>query len=277
MTTHRWRNERRGLLNAAVLATCVAAPMLAWAPPLSALSTTGGVGPPAPQVVQHAGKPISASGRSAHPEPETDYSTTASQAGREPGYPATPPPEMKAEPDYPTAPPRVNREPGDPVAFPIKVKPEPDYPTVFPPETDHPKEPPKKPGYPADIPVKPEPEPKPKPKPTPEPEPESPTPTAPSPTPPPPSPSPTRPRPLPPAPPAYVPKAVVTPTPPRTRPPRPAPATRHSAPPLLRQRLVLDRYAERRKGTDRRLVLLVMFTGVISVTAVAALNHRGRG
>ncbi|WP_211264169.1 hypothetical protein, partial [Streptosporangium amethystogenes] len=60
----------------------------------------------------------------------------------------------------------------------------------------------------------------------------------------------------------------------RSRPPRPA---RSSAPPLLRQRLVLDRYAERRKGTDRRLVLLVMFTGVISVTAVAALNHRGRG
>ncbi|MEV4379387.1 hypothetical protein [Streptosporangium sp. NPDC049644] len=53
--------------------------------------------------------------------------------------------------------------------------------------------------------------------------------------------------------------------------------TRPSAPPLLRQRLVPDRYAERRKGTDRRLVLLVMFTGVISVTAVAALNQRGRG
>ncbi|MER5620780.1 hypothetical protein ABZU75_00820 [Streptosporangium sp. NPDC005286] len=52
--------------------------------------------------------------------------------------------------------------------------------------------------------------------------------------------------------------------------------TRPSVPPLLRQRLVLDRYAERREGTDRRLVLLVMFTGVISVTAVAALNHRGR-
>ncbi|MFB9676930.1 hypothetical protein [Streptosporangium vulgare] len=48
-------------------------------------------------------------------------------------------------------------------------------------------------------------------------------------------------------------------------------------PPLLRQRLVLDRYAERRKGTDRKLVLVVMFTGVISVTAVTALNRRGRG
>ncbi|MFF3437680.1 hypothetical protein [Streptosporangium sp. NPDC002721] len=47
-------------------------------------------------------------------------------------------------------------------------------------------------------------------------------------------------------------------------------------PPLLRQRLVLDRYAERRKGTDRRLVLLVMCTGVISVAAVTAFSHRVR-
>ncbi|MEV0754703.1 hypothetical protein [Streptosporangium sp. NPDC050280] len=40
---------------------------------------------------------------------------------------------------------------------------------------------------------------------------------------------------------------------------------------------MLDRYAERRRGTDRKLVLLVMFTGVISVSAVTALNRRGGG
>ncbi|MEU4830022.1 hypothetical protein [Streptosporangium sp. NPDC023615] len=37
---------------------------------------------------------------------------------------------------------------------------------------------------------------------------------------------------------------------------------------------MLDRYATRREGTDRTVVLVVMFTGVISVTAVAALNGR---
>ncbi|GAA4224199.1 hypothetical protein GCM10023075_19240 [Streptosporangium album] len=40
--------------------------------------------------------------------------------------------------------------------------------------------------------------------------------------------------------------------------------------------MVLNRFADRRQGTDRRLVILVVFTGVISVTAVAALNGRAR-
>jgi hypothetical protein len=40
--------------------------------------------------------------------------------------------------------------------------------------------------------------------------------------------------------------------------------------------MVLDRFADRRRGTDRKLVLLVMFTGVISVSAVAVLNGRAR-
>ncbi|WP_440101415.1 hypothetical protein [Streptosporangium sp. H16] len=100
------------------------------------------------------------------------------------------------------------------------------------------------------------------------------------PTPPAPQPSaPPRPRvPAPPPLPVPVLEVVVTPTPTpsRSRTPRPK-ATPSSTPPLLRQRLVLDRYAERRKGTDRKLVLLVMFTGVISVAAVTALNRRGRG
>ncbi|MFI6509726.1 hypothetical protein ACIBCT_19140 [Streptosporangium sp. NPDC050855] len=82
--------------------------------------------------------------------------------------------------------------------------------------------------------------------------------------------------PVPPAAPvSVVPEASATPTPSRTRTPRPRPSARTpSLPPLVRQRLVLDRYAARRKGTDRTLVLVVMFTGVISVTAVAALNGR---
>ncbi|WP_406311336.1 hypothetical protein OHA77_21300 [Streptosporangium sp. NBC_01639] len=37
-----------------------------------------------------------------------------------------------------------------------------------------------------------------------------------------------------------------------------------------------NRFADRRQGTDRRLVILVVFTGVISVSAVAALNGRAR-
>ncbi|MBB2912659.1 hypothetical protein FHS43_003942 [Streptosporangium becharense] len=44
----------------------------------------------------------------------------------------------------------------------------------------------------------------------------------------------------------------------------------------LRRSLVLDRYADRRRGTDRRLVLVVLFTGVISVTAFSALSGRTR-
>ncbi|MEU3168791.1 hypothetical protein [Streptosporangium sp. NPDC006930] len=74
--------------------------------------------------------------------------------------------------------------------------------------------------------------------------------------------------------PVSVPETVVTPTPSRTPRPRAAPPVTS---PLQRQRLVLDRYAERRRGTDRKLVLLVMFTGVISVSAVTALNRRGGG
>ncbi|GAA3001898.1 hypothetical protein GCM10017559_23770 [Streptosporangium longisporum] len=91
-----------------------------------------------------------------------------------------------------------------------------------------------------------------------------------------PAPTPSRPVPVPPAAPvSVVPEAFATPAPSRTRTPRPRPSARTpSLPPLVRQRLVLDRYAARRKGTDRTLVLVVMFTGVISVTAVAALNGR---
>ncbi|WP_179282134.1 hypothetical protein [Streptosporangium subroseum] len=44
----------------------------------------------------------------------------------------------------------------------------------------------------------------------------------------------------------------------------------------MKRQMVLDRFADRRRGTDRRLVLLVMFTGVISVSAVAALKGRLR-
>ncbi|MER5645009.1 hypothetical protein [Streptosporangium sp. NPDC002524] len=124
----------------------------------------------------------------------------------------------------------------------------------------------------------------------PEPSPERPTPTAsappapPTPSAPEPSAPPRPPGPRVPAPPpvrlpAPVPAVLdvaVTPTPARSRTPRPR-AAPSSVPPLLRQRLVLDRYAKRREGTDRKLVLVVMFTGVISATAVTALNRRGRG
>ncbi|GAA2844324.1 hypothetical protein GCM10010517_00430 [Streptosporangium fragile] len=87
-----------------------------------------------------------------------------------------------------------------------------------------------------------------------------------------------RPRPVPPPPTrlTHVPEATPTPTPTRTRTPRPEPVTPSGAPSPARQRLVLDRYADRRRGTDRTLVLVVMFTGVISVTVVGALGGKAR-
>ncbi|MEU0520633.1 hypothetical protein [Streptosporangium sp. NPDC006007] len=44
----------------------------------------------------------------------------------------------------------------------------------------------------------------------------------------------------------------------------------------MRKQQILDRFAERRQGTDRKLVILVLFTGVISVTVVAMLSRRTR-
>ncbi|OUC77555.1 hypothetical protein, partial [Streptosporangium minutum] len=58
--------------------------------------------------------------------------------------------------------------------------------------------------------------------------------------------------------------------------PTPRPVVPSAAPGVVKRQLVLDRFAERRRGTDRRLVVLVVFTGVISVTAVSALNARAR-
>lgn len=54
------------------------------------------------------------------------------------------------------------------------------------------------------------------------------------------------------------------------------PVVPSSSPLAVKRQMVLDRFADRRRGTDRRLVLLVMFTGVISVSAVAALKGRLR-
>lgn len=226
--THRRRNLRRGLLGAAVFATCIVVPVLAGAPPLSALSADD-------------------IGRSALHDhsPFPEWTDRQTPLWGDPEW-ADPEHEAKPEPDYPTTPPWLKWKPGSSAEFPPWVKPKPGDP----PKTGHQKDPPEKPK-----PVTPTPQPSPS--------------QAPLPRPP-------RPRPHVPAPPAVLaPKTPTpTPTPSRTHTPRPALAT--STPFPLRQRLVLDRYAERREGTDRRLVLLVMFTGVISVTAVTALNHRPR-
>ncbi|MGW4425335.1 hypothetical protein [Streptosporangium sp. NPDC004631] len=53
-------------------------------------------------------------------------------------------------------------------------------------------------------------------------------------------------------------------------------ATSPGLPFALRKQQILDRFAERRQGTDRKLVILVLFTGVISVTVVAMLSRRTR-
>ncbi|MFD0884011.1 hypothetical protein ACFQ08_05510, partial [Streptosporangium algeriense] len=58
-------------------------------------------------------------------------------------------------------------------------------------------------------------------------------------------------------------------------PPTVSPSPESSVLGMQRQR-IQDRFAERRQGTDRRLVILVLFTGVISVTAVALLKRRPR-
>ncbi|MFJ2028040.1 hypothetical protein [Streptosporangium sp. NPDC087985] len=128
------------------------------------------------------------------------------------------------------------------------------------------------------------------------PAPEPPDPTAP-PLPPPPPPSPPSPPPVSPEPPpsrsplpppaepsppprrAALPRILPAPSPspsPSPSPtPRPAVKPPDSPHPLERQ-MMLDRFADRRQGTDRKLVILVIFTGVISVTAIAALKGRGR-
>ncbi|MER7127915.1 hypothetical protein [Streptosporangium saharense] len=117
-----------------------------------------------------------------------------------------------------------------------------------------------------------------------EPPPETPAPTPPS---PPESPAPTPPRPprpVPPPPPVAVSPVAVVPAPPTRSPsppptPTPPPALSPSPPSAvlgMRHQRIQDRFAERRQGTDRRLVILVLFTGVISVTAVALLKRRPR-
>ncbi|MFC7646618.1 hypothetical protein ACFQX6_43210 [Streptosporangium lutulentum] len=79
-------------------------------------------------------------------------------------------------------------------------------------------------------------------------------------------------QPLPPG--AQRPREVVTPPP--TPEPTPRPVLPPGPPQAMKRQMVLERFADRRQGTDRRLVLLVMFTGVISVSAVAALKGRMR-
>lgn len=251
----------------------MAAPFLAGTPLLAAET---GARPPAPRAVQHLGMsyavPSPAAGRSSLPEPEPSFpaSGKAHRPKPETGRSTAPSSAQKPEPDYPTAPPPGAGDRKDSWWHWLHWW--------------HWWEP--RSGYPADVPAKPKPEPKPepKPKPTPEPKPEpepvpeptqTPTPGRPTPTvSPPPAPEPSPPPELRPI--AVAGVVTPTPTPTRSRTPRPR-ATPSSAHPLLRQRLVLDRYTERRRGTDRKLVLLVMFTGVISVTAVTALNRRARG
>ncbi|GAA3081212.1 hypothetical protein [Streptosporangium carneum] len=72
---------------------------------------------------------------------------------------------------------------------------------------------------------------------------------------------------------------IALPTPSRSPSPSPSdtPTATPSDPALaLRGQRILDRFAERRHGTDRRMVILVLFTGVISVTAIAMLSRRAR-
>ncbi|MEV4243407.1 hypothetical protein AB0J63_08365 [Streptosporangium canum] len=149
-----------------------------------------------------------------------------------------------------TAPEADEPDPGDP-------EPEPEYPS----EPGYPG-----PGYPT-APAPPYPTTPPPPTPTP-PKPPTPRPPVVRPVQPPPQP---RPRPYQAA---VPPEAVPTPSPTPT--PTPRPVVPSAAPGVVQRQLVLDRFAERRRGTDRRLVILVVFTGVISVTAVSALNARAR-
>lgn len=112
--------------------------------------------------------------------------------------------------------------------------------------------------------------------------PEPPKPPEPPETPPPASPPshpPRRPEPRPAEPSARFRQAAVPPEAPEPTPSpstTPRPAVPSFAPLAAHRPMVLDRYADRRRGTDRKLVILVVFTGVISVSAAAALKSRAR-
>ncbi|GAB2447520.1 hypothetical protein GCM10027187_12690 [Streptosporangium sandarakinum] len=152
---------------------------------------------------------------------------------------------------------------------------------------------------PAVVPEQPTPEPaRPSEAPSPAPEPAPPAPPVPAPTAPvvpavpeppeppetpppasPPSHPPRRPEPRPAEPSARFRQAAVPPEAPEPTPSpstTPRPAVPSLAPLAAHRPMVLDRYADRRRGTDRKLVILVVFTGVISVSAAAALKSRAR-
>ncbi|GHH65852.1 hypothetical protein GCM10017673_10620 [Streptosporangium violaceochromogenes] len=75
--------------------------------------------------------------------------------------------------------------------------------------------------------------------------------------------------------PAVIPPVVASPSRPASAGPSPA-APPSGSPLALRGQRILDRFAERRQGTDRKLVILVLFTGVISVVVIAMLSRRSR-
>ncbi|WP_433247914.1 hypothetical protein ACQPYK_47870 [Streptosporangium sp. CA-135522] len=236
--------QRRGLLGAAILATCMTAPALAGFGGTAAFAGDQSTHHPH---CRESGHDRSLLGRLLRIR--TDPAPTCS----EPESPATPEPSFQAQPTVTES-----------------QSPDADHPETDPPtEPDYPAEPdyPSEPGYPTPEPPYPTAPPPPTPMP---PKPPTPRPSAVRPAePPPPRP---RPRRI-----AVAPEAVPSPTPSPSPPPTPTPTpTLSPAPRLLERHLVLDRFAERRRGTDRRMVILVVFTGVISVTAVAALNGKAR-
>ncbi|WP_326826539.1 hypothetical protein [Streptosporangium sp. NBC_01756] len=238
MTMRRWR----ALLGAAVLATGTAAPLLAGFADGAAFAHDRD-DPPARCQEADDGWLLHISVPACGPPFLLRVTIGTGSRPAEPEQPAPAPPAELP----PAAPP-----PADP-APPAPEQPAPEQPAPEPPAPEPPAPtPPAPPPVPPVIPAPPQPRP-------------SATPPA---EPPPPS----RRAALPPALPAPTP----TPTPSPTSSPTPHPVRPSVFARPLERQMAPNRFADRRQGTDRRLVILVVFTGVISVSAVAALNGRAR-